>query len=516
MAKPVWYRSIYWRIGIGFVLFLAFVVAVQAAVLVWLTSRVEYGPPSPSATRVVADELSAALKSDPKLDIAQFFRQHYEERMPMIAIMRDGRVVASNGVQPADDVLAEVRTRLNSGLQAFGPPRGFGPGGPGGPGSDGRRRFGPPDPFRGRGPGPGGPMFGPEPGQGRRNFGPGGAPRRGAPMSPVVVNGELVGLVLANPQTTWQLLGPPLISVGLLLVAAGTTSAALLIFGPIRRRLGSLEEAAREVGAGNLTARAREDGGDEVAALAQTFNQMTTDLAVRAGQLQAIDRQRRMLFENVSHELMTPLTAMRGYIETLSMTGLAIDDDTRLRYLSIIADESRRMEHIVRDLLDLARLEAGRETIDKQDVPVEDLFGRVVSRHERDASIRNVTLATNIAQGAEIVVGDPMRLEQALQNLAANALRHTPSEGRVELGAEARDHEVVITVRDTGAGIAAEHLPHVFDRFYKVDPGRGANASGSGLGLSIVKAIIERHGGTIAVSSAPGHGTEFTILLPLT
>src|SRR5207247_1583502 len=98
---------------------------------------------------------------------------------------------------------------------------------------------------------------------------------------------------LANPQTTWQLLGPPLISVGLLLVAAGTTSAALLIFGPVRRRLGSLEEAAREVGAGNLTARAREDGGDEVAALAQTFNQMTTDLAVRAGQLQAIDRQRR-------------------------------------------------------------------------------------------------------------------------------------------------------------------------------------------------------------------------------
>src|SRR5947208_2006782 len=148
MSGTAWYRSLYWRIGIGFVLFLAFVVAVQAAVLVWLTSRVEYGPPSPSATRVVAEELAAALKSDPKLDIAQFFRQHYEERMPMIAIMRDGRVVASNGVQPADDVLAEARTRFNSGLQAFGPPRGFGPGGPGGPGSDGRPRFGPPDPFR--------------------------------------------------------------------------------------------------------------------------------------------------------------------------------------------------------------------------------------------------------------------------------------------------------------------------------------------------------------------------------
>src|SRR5678810_324558 len=111
MSKTAWYRSLYWRIGAGFVLFLALIAAVQAGALVWLTSRVQYGPASPSSTRVVADELSVALTENPKLDLAQFFRQHYEERMPMVAVMRDGRVVSSNGVAPPEDLVSEARTR---------------------------------------------------------------------------------------------------------------------------------------------------------------------------------------------------------------------------------------------------------------------------------------------------------------------------------------------------------------------------------------------------------------------
>jgi signal transduction histidine kinase len=319
---------------------------------------------------------------------------------------------------------------------------------------------------------------------------------------------------VANPKSAWQQLGPTLLVVGFALVALGTTSAALLIFGPVRGRLHSLENAARQVGAGDLTARAREDGGDEVAELAHAFNQMTADLGARAQQLTAADRQRRMLFADVSHELMTPLTAMRGYLETLGMSGITIDDTTRARYLSIIGDETHRMEHIVGDLLELARLEGARDSIDKQDVTLEDLFGRVMARHERDASQNQVLLTTTIEPGAEIVQGDPMRLEQALQNLAANALRHTPPGGRVELRADAHDQHIVIKVRDTGTGIAPEHLPHVFDRFYKVDPSRSGDKPGSGLGLSIVKAIVERHGGTVSVASQPQQGTEFTIRLP--
>jgi signal transduction histidine kinase len=298
------------------------------------------------------------------------------------------------------------------------------------------------------------------------------------------------------------------------LVVIGTTAAALLIFGPVRPRLRSLEEAARKVGAGDLSARAREDGGDEVAALAQAFNQMTHDLQQRAAQLQAADRTRRLLLADVSHELMTPLTGMRGYLETLSLHAQSLDPETRERYLAIIRDETQRVEHIVGDLLDLSRLEGGGEAFDAQDVPLEDLFGRVVARHGRAAEDKGVEIETSIAAGAEIVTGDPMRLEQALQNLAANALRHTPKGGRVALNAALEDGAIVVTVSDTGSGIAPEHLAHVFDRFYKVDPSRAGQAAGSGLGLSIVKAIVERHGGRIAAASKAGGGTTFTLKFP--
>jgi signal transduction histidine kinase len=323
-----------------------------------------------------------------------------------------------------------------------------------------------------------------------------------------------MGVVIALPRSAFRQLGPTLAVVGAVLVVIGTTVAALLIFGPVRPRLRSLENAARKVGGGDLTARAREDGGDEVAAVAQTFNQMTHDLQQRAAQLQAADRTRRLLLADVSHELMTPLTAMRGYLETLSLHAQSLTPETRERYLAIIRDETARVEHIVGDLLDLSRLEGGGETFDAQDVPLEDLFGRVAARHGRAAEEKGVEIATSIGPGAEIVSGDPLRLEQALQNLAANALRHTPKGGRVELKAAIDNGAVVLTVSDTGSGIATEHLPYVFDRFYKVDPSRAGQAAGSGLGLSIVKAIVERHGGTVTASSRPGGGTTFTVKFP--
>ena len=334
------------------------------------------------------------------------------------------------------------------------------------------------------------------------------------PIGIVTVNGEARGVVMALPPSALRQLGPTLAVIGIVLVAAGTTIAAILIFGPVRGRLRSLEDAARQVGGGDLTARAREDGGDEVAALARAFNQMTQDLHARAQQLQAADRTRRLLLADVSHELMTPLTAMRGYLETLSLHAQSLDPETRERYLSIVRDETQRVEHIVGDLLDLARLESGGDSFDAQDVPLEDAFGRVLARHERAAEQKGVTMTADVAPGAEIVTGDPMRLEQALQNLAANALRHTPRGGRVNLRAAVEDERVVVTISDTGSGIAAEHLPHIFDRFYKVDPARASEATGSGLGLSIVKAIVERHGAAIDAQSRPGEGVTFNIKFP--
>ena len=435
------------------------------------------GPTPPEVIRLAARDLSEALAGNPSLDIQQFLQQEYEGRVPLVAIMKDGRVISTDGTLPSEQTVNQIRGRLNADPEAFA-------------------RMG--RPVRGRGQRPNQPP----------------AARRGGPAGAVVVNGEVVGVVIAMPRSAFRQLGPTLAAIGVLLVVAGTTTAAILIFGPVRRRLRSLEDAVRKVGGGDLTARAREDGGDEVATLARAFNQMTHDLHARAEQLQAADRTRRLLLADVSHELMTPLTGMRGYLETLSLHAGTLDADTRERYLSIVRDETQRVEHIVGDLLDLARLEGGGDSFESQDVPLEDVFGRVLARHQQVAEQVGVRLTADIAPGAEIVTGDPMRLEQALQNLAANALRHIRRGGHVALAAAFEQGSVVIRVSDTGPGIAAGHLPHIFDRFYKVDPARAGQAAGSGLGLSIVKAIVERHGGTITAASNSGEGATFTITFP--
>jgi len=202
----------------------------------------------------------------------------------------------------------------------------------------------------------------------------------------------------------------------------------------------------------------------------------------------------------------------RGYIETLTMKELKLDGATRERYLLIIDKETHRLVRIIGDLLDLARLEGGGGTLRREPVAVQALFDRVRSRHERELTARHVTLATTIGDGAGSVLGDPDRLEQALQNLAANALRHTPDGGEMALSSDVVDGMLRLRVRDNGQGIPADHLPLIFDRFYKVDASRKA-AGGSGLGLSIVRAIVERHGGS--VSAHNDGGAVFNILLPL-
>jgi len=485
MSEIVWYRSFYWRIALGFILFLAGVLAVQGAVMFWLLGRAESvpGPPPRAFAWIIAEDIGAAVAADPEMDLERYVRDSAQEQgYPFFVLMADGRLASSQGPPPAP-LVQEARARLRRQRNGRRPDR---PPGLGGMRPDGAAQL-------------------------RRLRG-----RVAGGAGEILVAGEVVGVVTPMPVTPLRQLGPTLGVVAAGLVVGGTALAALLIFGPVRRRLDDLESAAGRVGAGDLTARAREDGGDEVARLAAAFNRMAGDLRGRADDLLAADRARRLLLADVSHELRTPLTAMRGYLETLSMPTLDLDADTRGRYVNIISEETRRLERIVGDLLDLAKLDGGGDSLDLQDVPVETLFGRVVARHEHEAESRQVGLHATIAPGAEIVSGDELRLEQALQNLTANALRHTPDRGRVDLKGELDGGDVVLSVRDTGSGIPPEHLPHVFERFYKTDPSRVHDAPGSGLGLSIVKAIVERHGGSIHLTSSPSGGSTFSIRLPAT
>jgi signal transduction histidine kinase len=335
-------------------------------------------------------------------------------------------------------------------------------------------------------------------------------------MAPVQVNGRLAGLVVLPPPPMRGMLS----NVGELLTLPGTLGlvlvsaiAAVVIFAPARNRLRALEVAAQNLGAGQLDARAPVAGSDEVARVAAAFNRMASDLQARTEALRTSDRLRRQMLADISHELRTPLTTMRGYLETLEMPEIALDEDRRRRYLETARRETLRLDRIVNDLLELARFENAVATIEPRVVAVERIFAGIVRRFEHDAAAAGVALRSQVDPAADQLFADPNRLDQALSNLVANALRHTPPGGTIDLEASADATGCRVSVVDSGSGIAAEHLPHVFDRFYKVEASRTAAVGGSGLGLSIAKAIVESHGGTIAVTSRPGR-TTFVITLP--
>lgn len=516
MPDPVWYKSLYWRIAFGFIAMLAALLLAQGLVLMWLTDRVVgWSAQSPQElVTSVASELSTALTRKPDLPLDSYVRDEFSHiYRPFAVVMVDGRSASNrpNGLPPTYLRVLQQRLRRGEPLTAVDPRDGGRGGGRGGGRDAGRERA--PEGGRGvvpeirPGDGPGGPQ----------GNGPDGPPR-GSAAAPIVVGDAHVGFVVIpiNPPPVFvaiRELGPTLTWVGLVLLAIGAGSAALLIFSPAHRRLRTLEQAARALGEGRTDVRAVETGGDEVSSLAHAFNRMADDLGARAAALAASDRARRQLLADVSHELMTPLAAVRGYTETLAMPELNLDAATRSRYLDIIGDETHKLEALIGDLLDLARLEGGGGTLTMEDVPVKELFSRVADRHGPALRERSITLDVSVNPPDLTVHADGQRLEQALQNLAANALRHT--RGRISLAAEATSEDTRLTVRDTGPGIPPEHLPHVFERFYKADAARSATkTTGSGLGLSIVQAIVERHGGTVTAANAPEGGAVFEIRVP--
>lgn len=477
MSERVWYRSLYWRIAIGYVALLALVLAIQMGLFLWLTNRM-WGRASRSPAQVaqiVAEDLAVQLAQNPDLLLEPYLEKRFSSGYrPFIVLLRDGRMGSNRPSAVPAQLPREARIRLLLGDRAAAER----------PRTQQRLRF--------------------------------------ATYSDIIVNKNNVGVVAVQDSLPPFFVGlrelaPTLTWVGIGLIAVGAGVIALLIFGPTHRRLRNLEAAARALGEGHTDVRANESGGDEVSALSHAFNRMAADLQARATALADADRARRQLLADVSHELMTPLSAIRGYIETLAMPELALSAETRGRYLDIAHHETHKLEAIIGDLLDLAKLEGGGDTLTQEPVFAGDLFRRVADRHRPILTERGVTLATGIDEGTPLILGDPDRLEQAVQNVAANAIRHTPAGGTVTLHAgHDGDGRVRISVSDTGPGIPPEHLPHIFDRFYKADASRAGThvPSGSGLGLSIVRAIVRRHGGDVSASNRASGGAEFELLLP--
>lgn len=285
------------------------------------------------------------------------------------------------------------------------------------------------------------------------------------------------------------------------LVAIGLT---LVLSRRVLRPVLALTHAARNMENGDLSQRVRVPARGEIGRLAHAFNAM-------AEALQRNEDVRRTMVSDIAHELRTPLTNVRGYLEAVQDGVLALDDGI----VALLHEETMLLNGLVQDLQELALAEAGKLHFELQPLSLAACIDRTVTMLQPSAQSRCITLVAEVPDDLPLAYADTRRVGQVLRNLISNGIKYTPEAGAVRITSWAQPHAVAVSVSDTGNGIAAEHLPYLFERFYRVDPSRSRNTGGAGLGLAICKQLIETQGGKIEVASTLGKGTTFTFTLPL-
>jgi signal transduction histidine kinase len=293
------------------------------------------------------------------------------------------------------------------------------------------------------------------------------------------------------------------------LIIAGVVGAAVAILlglfltrqftKPIR----ALKKGAARIASGDLAYRVDVKSGDEFGELATSFNSM-------AASLDSSEQSRRRLFADIAHELRTPLSVIGGTVDAMLDGVYEPNTDN----LNSIREETEVLTRLVAELRDLTLAESGHLKLEIEPTNLAELVQRRVSQAEVIARGKNVSLRTDIAEGLPEIEADGRRIEQVVANLLDNALNHTPSGGTVTIAVSADKDGVLVSVSDTGEGIPAEHLPYIFERFYKVDDARSRKTGGAGLGLAIAKQMVELHGGKIWVDSEAGKGSKFSFTLP--
>ncbi|TQJ52844.1 HAMP domain-containing histidine kinase [Streptomyces sp. NBC_00080] len=292
------------------------------------------------------------------------------------------------------------------------------------------------------------------------------------------------------------------------LVLALTVGASVIAGTRLVRPLHALTGAAQRMRDGLDSAPVPVGPDNEIGRLALAFNDM-------AAHRTRLEEQRKVMVSDVAHELRTPLSNIRGWLEA-AHDGLAEPDPA---FVSSLLDEAVQLQHLINDLQDLGAAEAGALRLHLEPVFVDELLGQVAAAHQGPAETAGVALEVATAPGSPPpppVEADPVRLRQAVGNLLSNAVRHTPPGGRVTLRpyVSKGGDEVAVEVSDTGSGIPAGDVPHVFDRFWRAEKSRNRSTGGSGLGLAIVLKLAEAHGGTVSVTSTEGQGSVFTLRLP--
>ncbi|MCC7353461.1 MAG: hypothetical protein IT330_06855, partial [Anaerolineae bacterium] len=253
---------------------------------------------------------------------------------------------------------------------------------------------------------------------------------------------------------------------------------------------------------------------DELAALANAFNDMGAQLQAAATRQKEVETARRDLIAAVSHDLRTPLASIRAMAEALA-DGVVPDEATRQRYTVAIQREAQGLNLLIDDLFELARLDAGALKLQMERASLADLVSDTLESLSAQAAQKGVRLRGEVAPALMPVTMDAVKVQRVLVNLVQNAIRHTPADGSIAVTARpVSEGWVQIEIRDTGEGISPQDLSHVFDRFYRGDKSRSRETGGAGLGLAIAKGIVEAHGGRIWVESPSGQGAAFTFTLP--
>jgi len=274
------------------------------------------------------------------------------------------------------------------------------------------------------------------------------------------------------------------------------------ITSPIRR----MQRAARRIARGDFRTRVRIRSKDELGQLAKSLNAM-------ADELKRVDAVRTDFVANVSHELKTPLTLIKGYIETLEDKGLGDEEQSR-KFVAIIKEHSNRLENIVNDLLSLSELDLSEDCLNRSACDLKSLIDDVVLGFGHSLDAKGLTLEVDLRGDDFKINGDADRLEQVFVNLIDNAIKYTPDNGRITVSIRDEPQQVSAVIADNGIGIATDHIDRVFERFYRVDKGRSRQMGGTGLGLGIAKHIVLAHKGQIRIESIPGRGTQVFVTLP--
>jgi len=304
--------------------------------------------------------------------------------------------------------------------------------------------------------------------------------------------------------------------LGLLLIFAGLLSASFgyLLATNITQSLTRLQEGAAQLATGNFSARVKVDEVDEFSEVADAFNMMADELQNSFAQQKELEQMRRNLVAAVSHDLRTPLTSVRAMVEALA-DDVVTEPEAVQRYYTNILSQTKSLSNLIDDLFELSQLETEQIQLQLEPVNLNDLLSDVLESMQAQARNKGLTLNGVFSPNLPNIQAEMLKIQRVLYNLLQNAIRHTPAGGTITLTTQVVPHGVQVDVADTGPGICAEDLPHIFDQFFRGEKSRSRETGGAGLGLTISKRIVEAHHGQIWVDSPPGQGAKFSFTLPV-